>query len=118
MRIVGFERDRTFENSCRRIELLQADQASCVCMETVELRIQKIARGFEVSDGRFAVSVPVVKHRDHSVAHRVAWTQPQNVLQERNSLHAVSFVMKLRLLLKRGQMIRSQLQRVAKRGEQ
>ena len=83
-RIVRLKRHRPLKHADGAIELFQADEAGCVCMQSVELGIDEGAGLLEMRDGILTIALPVFQHRQHGVAGRIGGTQSQQAVQERH----------------------------------
>ena len=84
-------------------------------MQRVELGIQELAGVFEMSDGRLAIAVAVLQHRQHGVARRIVRTQVQQTMEQRYRGATAGLIMQLGGAFQRGDVLRGDFQRMFER---
>src|SRR5664279_4328335 len=86
-------------------------------MQCLDLRVEQVARFFEMDDRTRTISLPVLKHCEHSVAGFVVTSQTQQMLQDRYCCRAPCIELDLCFPLQGRNVVRSNTECFVKRNK-
>ena len=93
--VVRVKSHRPLKDCHRVIKSFELHEASGVCMQRVELRVEKLASFLEMRGRRSAVSLPILQHGQHGVAGGIAGTQLQQTIEQRHCIPIARLVLYL-----------------------